>query len=102
MWLNWWDAATGMQVNWSRRCRPQKVAAASMAAWNIPVAVVHSELAYRSVEGQGGKKAVMTDLVLGYFKDPKQSPLPTSSSCVQLMACCCRGSRAVVAKAGKG
>ena len=61
-----------------------------------------SALAYRSVEGQGGKKAVMTDLVLGYFKDPKQSPLPTSSSCVQLMACCCRGSRAVVAKAGKG
>ena len=41
MWLNWWNAATGMQVKWSLRCRPQKVAAASMTAWKIPVAVVH-------------------------------------------------------------
>ena len=29
-----------------------------------------SALAYRSVEGQGGRNAVMTDPALGYLKDP--------------------------------
>ena len=82
-----------MQVTWSRRRKTQNLHGCMEYS--------ASPYRYRSVEGQGGKKAVMTDPVQGYLNQ-KQLPLPqTSSSCDQLVACCCcRGSPALVARQG--